>query len=366
MAQTTTTVYYPEPGYDNWERKRPEELGMDSAKLQEAMDFASAHEAAESRDIPNTLGTDPINDHPHNEIIGPTKERTGVNGVITRHGYIAGEWGDTERVDMTFSVAKSYVSTMAGLAFDKGLIRDVHDLVKDYVDDGGFDSEHNARITWQNLLQQTSEWEGVLWDKPDMADRRRGRDRELNEPGTFYEYNDVRVNRLALSVLRVLREPLPEVLKREIMDPIGASDSWEWHGYRNSYVTIDGREMQSVSGGGHWGGGVWASSFDHARFGYLFLRRGNWGGRQLISERWVDLATAPSEREPTYAYMWWVNPGGALFPSAPESSFFAVGKGTNLIWVDPEHDLTVVIRWISREHADGFIERILAAINTSS
>lgn len=363
MAQETKReIYYPGAGAD-WERRAPEDVGMDSAKLQEAMEFATAHEAPESRDIPNTLGSDPINDHPFNEIVGPTKERTGVNGVITRHGYIAGEWGDTERVDMTFSVAKSYVSTMAGLAYDKGLIRDVHDLVKDYIHDGKFDSEHNAKITWEYLLQQTSEWEGVLWDKPDLADRRMGRDRELNEPGTFYEYNDVRVNLLSYCVLQLLREPLPEVLKREIMDPIGASDTWQWHGYRNSYVTIDGKEMQSVSGGGHWGGGVWANSFDHARFGYLFLRRGKWQDRQLISEKWVDMATTPSKLNPHYAYMWWVNPDRKLFPSAPATSFFAIGKGANLIWVDPEHDLTVVIRWINREHADGFIQRVLAAVN---
>ena len=361
MAQVQKKIYYPGKDKD-WERRTPEEMGMDSDKLQEAMEWATAHEAPESRDIPNTLGTDPINDHPYNEIVGPTKERTGVNGVILKNGYIVGEWGDTERVDMTFSVAKSYVSTMVGLAYDKGLIKDVHDLVKDYIHDGMFDSEHNSQITWEHLLQQTSEWEGVLFGKPDVADRRQGRDRELNPPGTFYEYNDVRVNRLSLCALQMLREPLPEVLKREIMDPIGASDTWQWHGYSTSWVEIDGKQIQSVSGGGHWGGGVWASSFDHARFGYLFQRRGNWNGRQLVSEKWIDLATTPSKLNPAYAYMWWVNPGGVLFPSATESSFFAVGKGTNLIWVEPENDLTVVIRWINRDDANGFIQRVLAAV----
>ena len=88
----------------------------------------------------------------------------------------------------------------------------------------------------------------------------------------------MRVNRLALSLLRVWNNPLPVVLKEEIMDPIGASDTWVWHGYRNSYVQLNGRAVQSVSGGSHWGGGLWASTRDHARFGYLFLRNGNWNG----------------------------------------------------------------------------------------
>jgi CubicO group peptidase (beta-lactamase class C family) len=114
------------------------------------------------------------------------------------------------------------------------------------------------------LLNQTSEWEGVMWGKPDVADRRRGYNRSLEEPGTFWEYNDVRVNRLALSLLRVWNKPLPQVLKEEIMDPIGASDTWVWHGYRNSYVQLHGRAVQSVSGGSHWGGGLWASTRDRA------------------------------------------------------------------------------------------------------
>ena len=100
------------------------------------------------------------------------------------------------------------------------------------------------------------------WDKPDWADRPpRGRTpeelkaRELREPGTRFKYNDVRVNRLSLALLRVFKRPLPEVLREHVMDPIGASPTWRWHGYENSWVLLDGQRMQSVSGGGHWGGG---------------------------------------------------------------------------------------------------------------
>ncbi|MFH4233928.1 hypothetical protein WAJ75_23265, partial [Acinetobacter baumannii] len=72
--------------------------------------------------------------------------------------------------------------------------------------------------------------------------------RQRNEPGTAYEYNDVRVNLLALCLLNVWRRPLPEVLKKFVMDEIGASDTWRWFGYENSYVVIDGNIVQSVSG----------------------------------------------------------------------------------------------------------------------
>ena len=60
---------------------------------------------------------------------------------------------------------------------------------------------------------------------------------------------------LALAALHVWRRPLPQVLRDMVMNPIGASNTWRWHGYENSWVVIDGLNVQSVSGGGHWGGG---------------------------------------------------------------------------------------------------------------
>jgi CubicO group peptidase (beta-lactamase class C family) len=271
-------------------------------------------------------------------------------------------WGDIDRVDMSFSLAKSYLSTIAGLAVDRGLIKSVKDPVWKYVADGGFDSPRNTKDTWHMLLNQTSEWEGVMWDKPDLADRRRGYSRSLEEPGSFWEYNDVRVNRLALSLLRVWNKPLPQVLKEEVMDPIGASDTWAWHGYRNSYVQLNGRPVQSVSGGSHWGGGIWVSTRDHARFGYLYLRKGNWNGRQVVSERWVEMATTPTDIAPHYGYLFWLNTARRIVPNAPESSVFALGSGGNIIWIDSEHDLVVVARWLDLAQLDRFAALVQAAV----
>lgn len=364
-------VYFPGLG-EAWECRAPEQVGMDGALLQEAAAFATANETSWPRDLPAFMPEFTRDEGPHGAIIGPVAARGPVNGIVLRHGYIVTEWGDTARVDMTFSASKSYVATMAGLALDQGLIRDLDDPVRAYVDDGGFDGPHNSAITWRHLLQQTSEWEGALWEKPDQVDRNRavggpqaaakGTHRELQPPGAFWEYNDVRVNRAALAVLRVWRRPLPELLREAIMDPIGASDTWQWHGYQNSYAEIDGQRMQSVSGGGHWGGGLWISTRDHARFGYLHLRRGRWGERQLLSERWIDLATAPCDVKPTYGCMWWLNTDRALFPSAPASSFFALGARENIVWVDPEHDLVVVVRWLEPAARDAFAGKVLAAV----
>ena len=84
----------------------------------------------------------------------------------------------------------------------------------------------------------------------------------------------MRVNRLALSLLQVWRRPLPAVLNELVIEPMQSTSTWQWHGYDNSWVTINGQRVQSVSGGGHWGGGMWISARDLARLGYLSLRRG--------------------------------------------------------------------------------------------
>lgn len=356
-------AYYPPPGAA-WESRAPEAMGMDAAKLKQAVDYAIAHLTAQIPEDPASYLTQRFAGIPHQEIVGPTAPRGGVNGIVVKDGYIVAEWGDTDREDMTFSVTKSYLSTVAGLAWDDGLIRDLDDRIGDYVRDGTFASEQNAAITWHQLLQQTSEWEGTLWGKPDIADRREGIDRDLQPPGTFWEYNDVRVNLMAYSLLHVFRRPLPEVLKTRIMDPIGASGDWRWHGYETSWTEIDGERVQSVSGGGHWGGGLFIDTRDHARLGLLALRRGRWEDRQLVTGEWFDRATAPAAIRPDYGYMWWLNTGRQTFPAAPESAFFALGAGsTHVIFVDREHGIVTVTRWVDgNRHVNEFIRLVLESV----
>ncbi len=361
-------VYYPGK-WGTWERRSAEQVGMDAEALEAAVEFAKQAANRDSKNLEQVVATSFANE-PYNTIIGPTKTRGEANGMIVRRGYIVAEWGETERVDMTFSVTKSYLSTAAALAWDDGLIDDLSDRVGRYVTDGTFSGPHNSKITWEHLLQQTSDWSGELWGKPDWADRPRGKDRrnwierELHEPGTFFKYNDVRVNLLALSLLHVWREPLPVVLRERVMDPIGASPTWRWHGYENSWITLDGQRMQSVSGGGHWGGGLFISTRDHARFGYLFLRNGNWKGKQLISRKWIARLRVPAKAKRDYGYMWWLNTDRQRIPQAPSSAFWAAGFGGNYIYIDQENDLLVVLRWTP--DLAGVIGKVVDAIEPRS
>jgi CubicO group peptidase (beta-lactamase class C family) len=147
------------------------------------------------------------------------------------------------------------------------------------------------------------------------------------------------------------------------MDPIGASNTWRWHGYENSWVNVDGVMVQSVSGGGHFGGGMWISARDQARFGLLTLRRGRWKDRQLLSDNWVKMALTPTPVEPGYGFMnWFLNTARKRFPAASERAYAHLGAGANMIYVDPDKDMVVVVRWIDASAQEEFVRRILAAL----
>jgi CubicO group peptidase (beta-lactamase class C family) len=367
------------PG-DEWEARAPAALGLSPYGLAAAAAYHRAHESGWPRDFITASGRYiGVEDEPAtSEVLGPVRPRGGPNGIVIRDGYLVAEWGDTARADMTFSVAKSYLAVLAGLAVDRGLIR-IDDPVGSSVRDGGFDSAQNRAISWRHLLQQTSEWQGTLFDKADsidhnrdlgksdlgksdLGDAKKGTPRAMRPPGTLWEYNDVRVNRLSLALLTVFREPLDEVLRRDVMDPLGASPAWTWQPYRNAWVEIDGRRLPSMPGGSHWGGGLWMSTRDHARFGLLVQRGGDWGGRRLLSQAWIDALREPCPLNPHYGLLWWLNTGRIPTPSAPASSFFARGAGSNVIWIDPEHGLVVVVRWIDKASFDGFVKLVLDSV----
>ncbi len=364
--QPTTGVYFPPKG-DNWVHRSPEKVGMDATLLDQAIAFAKTQETTQM--TPNFSTQEEI----FGKLLGPMPtSRAATNGIVLRHGYIVAEWGDTQRADPTYSVAKSILSTVLGISIDRGLIPDVHDPVAKLIHDGGYDSEQNRAITWENHAQQASEWEGSMWGKnsdfvgKEAFGKGERKPRTLQKPGTYYEYNDVRINRLALSLLRLWKKPLPDVVRDEILNPIGASDTWQYIPYPNAVADVEGKSMPSVSGGTRWGGGLRINTRDEARFGYLFLRQGRWGDRQIVSSNWVKQATTPASVGPDYGYLWWLNTGTSqtgkkAWPDAPTTSFAALGAGSNTVWVDPEHDLVIVWRWHNGSPNE-LIKRVLAAV----
>ncbi|TLP77297.1 serine hydrolase domain-containing protein [Maribacter sp. ACAM166] len=359
--------YFPEAN-SSWERKTPKSFKINEKELNSAVAFAEANEYSGSRDLRIAI-LKGFELEPFHQILGPTKKRGGPAGIILKNGYIVAQWGDTKRVDMTFSVTKSFLSTMAGLAEDDGLMSNTKDNVAHYIWDDTFKGAHNSKITWEHLLQQNSAWSGELWGGKDWADRPSSEGdiddwkfEEPKEPGTVMEYNDVRVNVLAYSLTHLWRKPMPLVLKERIMDKIDASTTWRWFGYDHAWTEIDGLKMKSVTGGGHSGAGLFINTEDMARFGLLFLNNGKWQNEQLISSSWIKKATTPSTPNPNYGYMWWLNKkGDRHWEGLSENIYYAAGFGGNFIVIDKEHDVVVITRWLEPNKIEEFMKKVTAA-----
>lgn len=212
--------YVPSPA---WLRRAPAAAGFDPVKLEAAIEFARSHETERPRDFSDQAR---IFGRP----LGPLpRARGGTNGLVLRGGAIVAEFGNTTAVEPMYSAAKSMLSTVLGLAIDRGLIGDIDGRVGAQVRDGGYDTPQNQSITWRQHVTQTSEWEGDLFGKShrflgaDEFGEGARQPRELKSPGQHYEYNDVRINRFAISLLRVWKKPVPDVFRDEVMAPIGAA-----------------------------------------------------------------------------------------------------------------------------------------------
>jgi CubicO group peptidase (beta-lactamase class C family) len=356
--------YYPPAG--QWAKKAPADVGMDAAKLNAAIEFAQVRGTNE-KTFPRDYSRQEII---FGSLLGPIpKNRAATNGVVIRNGYVVAEYGDVNAADPTYSVAKSMLSTVTAIAVRDGLIKDLDALVGSQIKDGGYDSAQNAKVTWRHHLQQESEWEGEMWGKKHdfvgtaaFGEGER-KPRALQAPGTFYEYNDVRINRFSLSLLRLFKKPVPEVFRDEVMNVIGASNTWQWIPYKNSYADVDGKKLPSVSGGTRWGGGVWISAMDMARFGYLWLRNGKWGNKQIIPPAYIKQALMPSAHGPDYGFLWWLNTQGRQ-KGLPANSYQAQGAGGNTIFVSPDHDLVVVVRYSAAGGA--FFRQVIDSIQTTT
>lgn len=357
------------PARNSWEQKDPKDFKIDTKLLNDAITFAKENEYTGSKDLRIAI-LDGFKQEPFHEITGPTKKRGGPAGIILMNGYIIAEWGETERVDMSFSVTKSFLAATALLALEENLIVNFDDPVNKYVWDGSYEGKHNSEITWKHLLQQNSDWSGELWGGLDWADRPPSegslddwKNRKLHTPGTVFEYNDVRVNLLAYSLLQVWRKPLPQILKEKLMDPIGASSIWRWFGPENAWVDIDGLKMQSVTGGGHSGGGMFINTLDMARFGLLFANDGKWEENQLLSSATIKEAVQSSIPNSNYGYMWWLNkPGERNWKGLSEDIFYAAGFGGNFIVIDQAKNLVVVTRWLEPNQIEAFMNKIYNAL----
>jgi len=280
---------------------------------------------------------------------------------------------------------------LTGKAIELGLISHVDETVLSCLTTSGvkcntgFEGAHNSQITWRHLLSQTSEWTGTCFGIPDQVEHYRhvvldpkptignkGDLRSLQKPGTYWEYNDVRINQLSLALLFIYQKSLPEIFRTYFLNPLRCEEEFVWEGYDNSWVNVEDstthkvRSIQSVPGGTHWGGGIRISASTQAKIGQMMLNEGatvdNGITRRLISKEWVKAMQAPCPLAPFYGLLTWLNPGQRTFPGASESAYFMFGAGGNYVWIDPELEAVIVVRWIDPMHFPEFTKKIAHAL----
>ncbi|MGX1760238.1 serine hydrolase domain-containing protein [Streptomyces lydicus] len=337
---------------DPWE-------GVNEAALAQAVQAQATRPVPGIEDMASYLAAQ-VSDTAHREVVGPLLDGQGASGVVVRRGSVIASWGEPTRAEMAFSATKSVLSLVGGIAFDDGTLR-LDEPVSRSVDLPQFGTAHGRAITWRHLLDQTSQWEGELWGKPTWVDAqstREGTESAGGAPGEGWAYNDVRVNLTALALTVLSGRSLPDVLRARVMTAIGASDDWSWHGYENAAVALNGTRVPVVSGGAHWGGGLWISALDLARIGHLCLRGGTWGGRRILSRRWIEELWTPCPVKPNYGLSWWLNDDRSVWPQAPGTGRCARGNaGSHLLWVDPARELVIVSRWGAE------VEHLLAEVS---
>jgi CubicO group peptidase (beta-lactamase class C family) len=247
-----------------------------------------------------------------------------------------------ESLQTSFSAAKSFVSTLVGIAIEAGLIGSVGDPVTDYLPELAARDPRFRQITLRHLLTMSSgiryqEGAGFPWPfgddtytyyGVDLRDVALNRTRIEGPPGLAWQYNNFNPLLLGLVLERATGTSVSDFMARRLWQPLGAEADATWN------LDSDGSGFEKMESG------LNARPVDYARFGLLFLHNGEWNGRRIVPEDWVRAATGadPSTDQAYYhgyRYFWWLDverPG----------RFYALGKYGQYIYVAPDADAVVV------------------------
>jgi len=239
----------------------------------------------------------------------------------------------------SFSVAKSFVSTLVGIAIDEGLIGSIEDPVTQYLPELAARDPRFEQITLRDLLTMSSGiryWETDLpwpWTDDtytyygvDLRDVALNRTQIEHPPLQEWQYNNYHPLLLGMVLERATGMSVSDYMSTRLWRPLGAEDdaTWNLDSERSGFEKLES--------------GLNATPVDFARFGLLFLHHGEWNGARIVSKDWVSAATAAdTNTDPAdfYQYFWWVDvkrPG----------RFYALGNYGQYIYVAPDADAVVV------------------------
>ena len=269
--------------------------------------------------------------------------------AVIKDGYLVDSryWNGTtpHSTQNVFSATKSVTSTLVGIAQDEGLL-DIDQPASTYLHEWrGTPSE---RVTIRNLLRGDS---GRRWDPdtdiaklvraPDETAFALGLDQQ-HPPGDTWHYSNTAVQTLEPILQRATGRSVQDYAQAKLFGPIGMRATFTKDPAGNDYAYSN----------------LQAGCLDMAKFGYLALNRGNWNGRQVVSQAWFDDATSKASQklDTEYGLLWWrntngrhilinddvVDDGAYVWPAAPPDTFFAFGLGSQLVIVVPSEHLVIV------------------------
>jgi CubicO group peptidase (beta-lactamase class C family) len=235
-----------------------------------------------------------------------------------------------ESICTSFSTAKSFVSALIGIALHEKLIQDIDDPLTKYLPE--LTAQHWPAITIRHLVSMSSglgySQAGFFpWsDQPRTyysLDLRRlaVHAKAIEAPGAHFRYNNYNLILLGMLLERVTSVSVSNYLQEKIWKPLGMEEPASWS-LDSGHCGME--KMES---------GLNARAIDFAKFGRLYLHRGEWNGKQVIPEEWVVESTTPWQdaRWTNYKYLWWI-------PRSGKGRFMAVGNLGQFIYVAADKD----------------------------
>lgn len=277
------------------------------------------------------------------------------NDTIQYENYWRGQKENVRHI--SWSVSKSYVSALFGIAMEEGHIQSVEQTVDEYLPELKVSGYAGVKI--KDVLQMST---GVGFDETysdPNSDINRYWDGFGNgesqdefaaslqneiEPGTYNHYVSINTHVLGMIIVKATGKSLTEYLQEKIWKPIGAEF--------DAYWIADGEGMEMALGG------LNACLRDYAKLGRLYLNNGNWNGKQIIPQSWIEASTHSTEEHlqansensssPTfgYGYQWWI-------PDGDQGEIMAIGVFNQHIYINPTTNTVIVKNSANKNYYDG-------------
>ncbi len=266
------------------------------------------------------------------------------NDEILYENYFNGNTHDS--IVTSFSTAKSFTSTLVGIAIEEGYIQSVNDPITDYLPELSERDAEFSNITIRDLLMMSS---GIKYSEPpddattyyypDLRQLAIGKTRIIGVPGEVFHYNNYHPLLLGMIIERATGTSVTNYLQEKIWNPIGMEFSGSW-----SLDEVGFEKMES---------GINARAIDFAKFGRLFLKNGNWDGTQIVPAEWVAESTQAdtsvdysnyyyddfifANEQGYYKYMWW-----GIQRNVKDYDIIALGNHGQFIYISPNSNLIIL------------------------